>query len=435
MEPPERRCLALVDVNNCYVSCERLMRPDLERTPMVILSNNDGVCVSRSAEVKALGSVPMGTPWHKMKNLARQHGILAMSSNYELYGDMSRRFHGLLATWVPPHCQEIYSIDESFLDFGGQRIDRTATGHAIKRQVQQWLGLPVCVGFGGSTKTLAKFANHVAKKRPEWQGVCDLTALSAEERLALLDQFEAKDVWGIGRRLSEQLKEHGIHTAGDLARCDPKRARERWGVVMERTINELNGVSCIAWEDEPPTKQQIISSRSFGGPVYTVDELADPVRMHVGRAAEKLRAQGSVAGRLGVFITTNAFRPQDPQYSPIRTIRLAVPTDDTATLTVWAVQILKSIFRPYRFVKAGVMLDDLRPKSVMQGSLFDALPSEQDMKREKLMGVMDKANGKWGRGSLGIGSAGVKGERDWSMQRGMLSPRYTTRWNELREIS
>lgn len=435
MEPPEpRRCLALADVNNCYVSCERLMRPDLERVPMVVLSNNDGVCVSRSAEVKALG-IPMGTPWHKMKDMAKQHGILAMSSNYELYGDMSKRFHGLLATWVPPGCQEIYSIDESFLDFGGQPIDRTATGHAIKAQVKQWLGLPICVGFGGETKTLAKFANHVAKKRPEWNGVCDLTALTAAERLALMDEFEAKDVWGVGRRLSEQLKEHGIHTAGQLARCDPKRARERWGVVMERTINELNGIACIAWEDEPPAKKQIVSSRSFGAPVFTVEELADPVRQHAGRAAEKLRAQGCVAGRLGVFITTNAFRPQDPQYSPIRTIKLAVPTDDTAILTAWAVQILKSIFRPYRFVKAGVMLDDIRPKGVMQGSLFDALPPEEDLRREKLMGVLDQANSKWGRGTLGIGSAGVRGARAWAMQRGMLSPCYTTRWDELRTVS
>lgn len=193
-------------------------------------------------------------------------------------------------------------------------------------------------------------------------------------------------------------------------------------------------MSCIGWEDEPPAKQQIISSRSFGGPVSTVDELADPVRMHVGRAAEKLRAQGSVAGHLGAFITTNRLRPQDPQCSPTHTIKLAVPTDDKAILTTWAVQILKAIFRPYRFVKAGVMLDDIRPRVVMQGSLFDALPPAEDLKREKLMGVMDKANGKWVRGSLGIGSAGVKGERDWSMQRGMLSPRYTTRWNEPREV-
>lgn len=426
------RRIALVDVNNCYVSCERLMRPDLDRVPMVILSNNDGCCVARSAEVKALG-VKMGTPWFHMKDLAKQHGIRAMSSNYALYGDMSRRFHAVLAQWVPPECQEIYSIDECFLDFAGQdRLDLTETGPAIKAQVKQWVGLPVSVGIG-STKTLAKFANHVGKKQPRWGGVCDLTALTSADRLALMDQFPVQEVWGVGRRLAEQLIELGIPSVGALARSDAKRLRERFGVVMERTVSELNGVSCVAWETQPPAKQQIIASRSFGGPLYTLDQIAEPVRFHMGRAAEKLRQQGSVAGRVGILLETNRFRPQDPQYSPSRSISLPVASDDTAVLTTWAVAVLRAVFKAgYRYVKAGVMLDDLRPRGLQQGSLFDTQPPAQDLRREKLMGVLDKANGKWGRGSIGVGV--VKDQKGWAMNRDALSPRYTTCWDELRVV-
>jgi len=426
------RRIALVDVNNCYVSCERLMRPDLERVPMVILSNNDGCCVARSPEVKALG-VKMGTPWFQMKDLATRHGIRAMSSNYELYGDMSRRFHAVLAQWVPPECQEIYSIDECFLDFAGQdSLELTEVGQAIKAQVQQWVGLPVCVGIG-STKTLAKLANHIGKKQPQWHGVCDLTAMTECQRLVSLDGIEVREVWGVGRRLCVQLFELGIKTAGDLARSDPKRMRERFGVVMERTVNELMGVSCIAWENEPPAKQQIVASRSFGGPLHTLDQLVEPVRFHMGRAAEKLRQQGSIAGRVGVIVETNRFRPQDPQYCPSRSIALPAASDDTAVLTTWAVAVLRASFKAgYRYVKAGVMLDDLRPRGLCQGSLFDTQPAAQDLLREKLMGVLDKANGKWGRGAMGVGV--IKDQKGWAMNRGMLSPRYTTCWRELREV-
>lgn len=427
------RRIALVDVNNCYVSCERLMRPDLEGVPIVVLSNNDGCCVARSAEVKALG-VKMGTPWFHMKDLAEQHGIRAMSSNYALYGDMSRRFHSVLASWVPPECQEIYSIDECFLDFAGQdSLELTDTGQAIKAQVKQWVGLPVSVGIG-STKTLAKFANHVGKKQPQWNGVCDFTALTNHARLALMDRFPVQEVWGVGRRLAVQMIELGIRTVGDLARCNPKRARERWGVVMERTVMELNGVSCVEWQTQPPPKQQIVASRSFGGPLHSLDQIVEPVRFHMGRAAEKLRQQGSVAGRVGIIIETNRFRSQDPQYCPSRSIALPMATDDTAVLTTWAVAVLRAVFKAgFRYVKAGVMLDDLRPKGLQQGALFDAPPPAQDLRRETLMGVLDKANGKWGRGSIGVGV--VKDQKGWAMNRGMLSPRYTTSWDELRTVS
>lgn len=428
------RRIALVDVNNCYVSCERLMRPDLEGVPIVVLSNNDGCCVARSAEVKALG-VKMGTPWFQMQDLAKAHGIRAMSSNYELYGDMSRRFHAVLAQWVPPECQEIYSIDECFLDFAGQDdLDLVDTGYKIREQVGKWVGLPVCVGVG-PTKTLAKLANHVAKRQPHWGGVCDLTTMTETQRLDLIDGIDVREVWGIGRRLCVQLMEVGIRTAADLARCDPKRARERWGVVMERTVNELTGVSCVAWETQPAPKQQIIASRSFGGPLYTIEQLTEPLRFHIGRAAEKLRQQASMASRVGIFLETNRFRPQDPQYRPSRLIGLPVATDDTAVLSTWVVALLRTVFKAgYRYVKAGVMLDELRPKAIQQGSLFDTMPPVQDLRRERLMAVLDQTNAKWGRGTMGVGSGGVRTQKGWAMNRGMLSPRYTTCWDELRVV-
>ena len=438
MEPPEpRRCIALVDANSFYCSAETVFRPDLEGKAIVALSNNDGCIVSRSAAAKTMG-IPMAAPWHQVREEARRKGweIIAFSSNYELYGDMSNRFHTVLAQFCAAEDGELerYSIDECFMDFTRHRIEPVPFGRTIKNRVKQWTGLPVCVGFG-TTKTLAKLANNIAKKQPQFEGVCDLTTLTETDLDRLLETVKVGDVWGIGRKISEALVRGGITSAAQLRRADPKRIRERFSVIVERTVSELNGVACIAWEDEPPAKKQIISSRSFGGPVYTEQELADSIRLHAGRAAEKLRQQGSVAGRVGVFIETNRFRPQDPQYhSGVRSIRLPTPTDDTALITTWAVQVLKAIFKPFRFVKAGVMLDDIAPRTVMQGSLFDALPPEQDMKREKLMGVLDKANGKWGRGTLGIGSAGVKGDRTWAMNRGLLSPHYTTRWDELREV-
>ena len=435
MKPPERpRRIALVDANSFYCSAERAFRPDLAHTPIVVLSNNDGCVVSRTREAKALG-VPMGVPWFQIKNLARQHGIVAFSSNYTLYGDMSKRFMDVLAQFVPAHDLEQYSIDECFLDFTHQRIEPTAHGHVIRGRVWRWTGLPVCVGYG-PTKTLAKLGNHIAKKQAAWNGVCDLTALSDDRLNRLLADIEVGDVWGIGRRLAAQLKEGGIATVAQLRQADPKRIRERFSVVVERTVSELQGVPCLAWETEPPPRQQIIASRSFGSPIYTLDELAEPVRLHAGRAAEKLRQQGSTAGKVGIWIETNRFRPQDPQYSPSRSIKLPVATDDTAVITAWAVAVLRTVFRQgYRYVKAGVMLDDIGSKAVAQGSLFDALPPERDLKRERLMGVLDKANGRWGRGTMGIGSAGVKEDRDWAMQRDMLSPCYTTDWNQLREVT
>ena len=436
MKPADRpRVIALVDANSFYCSCERVFRPDLENVPVVVLSNNDGCVVARDRLVKQLG-IAMGVPFFQIKDLAQKHGIVAFSSNYTLYGDLSRRFMDVLGQFVPPEDQEVYSIDECFLDFTHHHLDdATATGRVIRDRVKRWTGLPVCVGFG-STKTLSKMANNIAKKQPRWGGVCDLTALSETELEDVLGQIEVRDVWGIGHKLSAKLIQGGVNTAADLRRCDPRRIRERFGVVVERTVSELQGVSCVAWETEPPAKQQIIASRSFGGPLYTLEELGEPIRFHANRAAEKLRHQGSVAGRVGVWIQTNVFRPQDPQYTPMRSVAMPVASDDTAVICAWAGAVLEAVFRAgYRYVKAGVMLDEIRPRGMMQGTLFDALPPAQDLRREKLMAVLDRTNSKWGRGTMGVGSAGVKGHRDWTMNRGQLSPCYTTNWNELRKVT
>jgi DNA polymerase V len=436
MDPPcQPQTIALVDANSFYCSCERVFRPDLANVPVVVLSNNDGCVVARSKEVKALG-VAMGVPWFQIKDLAKKHGVVAFSSNYTLYGDISRRFMSTLGEFVPSSDQEIYSIDESFLDFTHHRLpDPTATGRLIRDRVKRNTALPVCVGFG-STKTMAKLANNVAKKQPQWGGVCDLTALTERELEETLGHVPVCDVWGIGRKISAQLIEGGIHTVADLRRADPKRIRERFSVVVERTVSELQGVSCVAWETEPPAKKQIIASRSFGHPLVTLDELRAPIHFHANRAAEKLRQQGSAAGRVGIWIQTNIFREQDAQYTPNRSVAMPVASDDTATIAAWAMAILEAVWRPgYRYVKAGVMLDDLRPRGLVQGGLFDAPAPEQGVRREALMGVLDAANKKWGRGSMGIGAGGVKTQDGWGMQRGNLSPRYTTNWDELRVVT
>lgn len=423
------RRIALVDMNNFYCSCERLFRPDLREVPLVVLSNNDGCAVARSNEVKALG-VKMGTPWFQMKDLAERHGIQAWSSNYTLYGDISRRVMSVLGQFVPPNDQDLYSIDECFLDFTYQpREDLTELGRRIRDRVDRWVGMPVCVGFGAS-KTLAKLANVCAKKQPPWGGVCDLTALSDPDRHRLFSIIPLTEVWGVGKRLGRRLEAMGIRTVEDLRAADARRLRQRFSVVLERTVAELNGESCMEWEIEPAAKQQIVSSRSFGGPVYTREELAESVRAYMARAAEKLRRQRCLAGAVGVWIETNRFREQDAQYSPSRCVSLPVPSDDTAVLTQWAQRVLALIYRPgFRYVKSGVTLMELTDGRHQQADMFGAgIPRRE---RSALMDLMDQANAKWGRNTVGIGSAGLKDKRTWAMKRARLSPPMTTDWTQL----
>lgn len=422
------RRIALIDVNNFYVSCERVFQPRLEGVPVVVLSNNDGCVVARSAEVKALG-VAMGMPWHKMQDIAKEHGILALSSNYTLYGDMSRRVMNVLAQFSPD--QEVYSIDECFLDLTPQpHVEPTELGKTIRQRVRQWVGVPVSVGVG-PTKTLAKLANHVAKKRTEWRGVCDLGTLAEPALDDLLGSIGVREVWGVGHRTEAKLLEQGIKTVADLRAMDAAAVRRGYSVVLERTVRELRGTACIALEDHAPNKQQIICSRSFGAPVYSVEELSESVRAYMSRAAEKMRRQGSIAGAIGLWIETNRFRPQDAQHHPAVTVSLPEATDDTLRLVAMATRLLRRIHRSgYRYVKAGVVLLELRERGVRQGSLFDTTPV-LDSKRDRLMSVLDQASQKWGRGTIAPGSAGLAAPRAWAMKRGSMTPAYTTRWDEL----
>ena len=418
---------ALVDVNNFYVSCERVFQPKLENVPVVVLSNNDGCAVARSNEVKALG-VKMGTPWFKMKDLAREHSILAYSSNYALYGQMSDRVVSILRGFSPDI--EVYSIDESFL-----RVERVlhlhggaeAMGHQMRSRIRRWAGLPVCVGFG-KTKTLAKFANHLAKKNAVFNGVCDLNRLSTPELEQWMAKTEVGEVWGVGHRTAPKLEAMGIRTVLALRDAPPKRIRERFGVVMERTVDELRGTSCLALEDVAPPRQQIMVSRSFGATIESFDDLAEAVSTHVANAGEKLRRQGSEAGAVYVFVMTNRFRPDEPQNNAGRMVPFTDPTDDTRLLTKAALRGLKAVYKAgFGYKKAGVMLTLLADKEHRQETLFSDGPTR--IRSEKLMASMDTINGRYGRGMVRTGVSGTK--KRWAMRAENRTPRYTTRWDEL----
>ena len=418
---------ALVDVNNFYVSCERVFAPKLEGVPMVVLSNNDGCAVARSAEVKALG-VKMATPWFQMKDLAKQHGIQAYSSNYTLYGDMSSRVVEVLRRFTPN--LEVYSIDESFLQIETvlkQYADPTSLGQIIKQDVKDTTGLPVCVGIGTS-KTLAKLANHLAKKHPQFAGVCDISSTPKEALYQWMAETAVGEVWGIGSKTAKKLKDLKINSVFDLVQASPQAMRQQFGVVIERICYELRGVSCLQLEEVAPAKQQIISSRSFGKPVTSMEELAESVATHAARGAEKLRSQKSVTGALTIFVQTNPHKPFEPQHHQSITVVLSDPSDNTLTLTSAALKGLKQIYKTgFKYKKAGVILNLLADKPTMQQSLFDDI--EVKGKSAGLMKAMDSINSRFGNAAIKTAASGTK--QDWQMRSGNRSPNYTTQWDEL----
>lgn len=422
------RSIALVDVNNFYVSCERVFNPKLNNKPVVVLSNNDGCAVARSNEVKALG-VGMGAPWFKFKDLAKQHGIIAYSSNYALYADMSNRVMSILRQFSPD--QEIYSIDESFLDLTGfQSRDLIAYAQEMRQRILQWTGLPVCVGIG-ATKTLAKLANHCAKKRPVFNGVCNFNALPPNTLTQMLSEIDVGEVWGVGRRLAPRLKALGIENVLQLQQSNPERLRQQFSVVMEKTIRELNGTVCIEMEEIAPPKKQILSSRSFGRPVRDYQSLAESITLYMSRAAEKLRKQQSYAGSVYVYIRTSPFKEKEPFYSNGMTVPLSTPTNDTMQLVNVALWILKRLYKPnYNYAKAGVMLSELVPAQGVQTDLFSQV--QVSAKSSKLMLAMDAINKKMGKESIKLASEGFKSP--WKMKQESKSPNYTTCWDELVKV-
>lgn len=418
--------IALVDCNNFYVSCERAFNPRLEGQPVGVLSNNDGCVVARSNELKALG-VKMGTPMHLLPTHVRRQTVL-LSSNYALYGDMSRRITEVLAEFSP-HV-EVYSIDECFVGFQGFEPDTLEErGQRLRKTVRQWTGIPVSVGFA-PTRVLAKIANHAAKKNAAFKGVCKLEANSPMTK-AILTQLPVTELWGIAHRTGERLKVMGIETAWQLREADSKQVRKRFSVVQERIVWELRGQPAIQLDDMSEPKQQIMVSRSFGRLTSNPHDLREALRNHASRAGEKLRKQASVTSAVMVFVRTNPFREDLPQYRNRVVITLERPTDDSRELVAAAIQGLRKLWRKgYGYHKAGLMLLDLSPKANRQLSLAETPQTEADAQRsERLMATVDKLNRELGRGTVQLGLS--RQGNAWTLRSERRTPRYTTQWKEL----
>ena len=427
--PPTAPLFALCDVNSMYCSCERAFDPKLLGKPLIVLSNNDGNAVARSDEAKALG-IKMGEPFFKIRHLVKEQGLIALSSNYALYGDMSARFSAILSEYSPS--VEVYSIDENFLrcdQMAGIWPSLTDLGQAIKKRIRRDITLPVCVGIGPS-KTLAKLANHLAKRNTVFAGVCNLMELSRPERADWFARTDVGEVWGCGHRITARLRDMGIDTVQDLRVTSPKYIRTHFGVVMERTLLELRGISCLDMEEVAPNKKEICSSRSFGSMVHTVDELGEAVALFVARAAEKLRKQKSVAAVVQTFISTNRFRTDDPQYSAGVSVPLIEPTSDTRILTAAAMLALKAVYKPgFSYKKAGIMLMGLQDEGIRQLTLFDTQDAENSL---QIMGALDHLNQRFGRGTLRLASAGLpRPGTGWATKADNLTPAYTTRWSDV----
>ncbi len=415
---------ALVDCNNFYASCEKLFRPDLMDTPVVVLSNNDGCVVARSREAKKLG-IKMGVPVFQVRELIQKHGVVAFSSNYALYADMSQRVMSTLESLAPR--VEVYSIDESFLDLSGVDFSQSLTefGVQVRKVVQKWTGITVCVGIA-PTKTLAKLANHAAKTWPKTGGVVDLTDRVRQRKLLAL--LPVDEVWGIGGKLTKLLQQLGINTALQLADADPEYIRQQFSVVVERTVRELNGESCIALEEMAPTKKQIVSSRAFGERITDKQQMREAISEYISRACKKLRQEQQAAKHLTVFLRTSPFSDKDAPYSASKSVELDTPSSDTRVFLTQAMKLLDGLWLDgYRYAKAGVMLADFYDPGVYQPSLFDepVVTKESD---QKLMQLIDQLNTKHTK-ALWFASQGNK--QEWSMKRELLSPAYTTNWREL----
>ena len=425
---------ALVDGNNFYVSCERVFRPSLNGRPVVVLSNNDGCAIARSNEAKALG-IKMGAPWFQIRDLAESDGLIALSANFALYGDLSDRMMSLAAGLGPR--QEIYSIDESFIDLTGVPGNMTERGHTIRSRILQWVGIPCGIGIG-PTKTLAKLANHIAKTAERKPGsypahvaqVCDLSALTKAELDAVMAATPVNEVWGVGRQITKQLNDAGITTTLELTGLDPAMVRGRWSVVLERTVRELQGRSCISLDHAPAPKQEIACTRSFGHPVTDLKDLSEAVTDFASRAAVKLRKQRSLVNQVLVFIRTSPFR-KDAQYSRSTTVPLRRPSADSALIIDAALAGLRAIYRQgFKYAKAGVMLLELQEDTVQQRELD--LQDGEAKDRGKLMSTLDGLNHRYGRGTVLMACAGLAGDkRLWAMKQERRTPGYTTRWEDM----
>jgi DNA polymerase V len=416
--------IAHVDVNSFFASAERAFDPSLEGRAVVVLSNNDGCVVTRSAEAKALG-IPMGEPWFKLEPKAKALGwdLVALSSNYELYGDVSSRVMELLgrySAWV-----EVYSCDEAFLGVKGSGEELLALGRTIKTVVRSHVGVPVCVGIA-PTKTLAKLSNKWAKHNPGFAGVCRWDSIPSIEREALMSRLPVIEIWGVATRLTRRLAGLGIHSILDLARSDPVMIRDRFSVVMMRTVLELQGRPCIPMEEERVGRDQLIFSRSFSTPVTSQADMRQVMSVYGQMASARLAKHGHQAKLLTAFAGTSHFNQYQASF-PSVSVPLPMPTADPVILTRAAHALIPLIQDGVKYARAGIMVTDLRPSGAQKPLELFENPHE-----ERGIGpLLEEVSKKYGRGTIGLGYAGIKGGPDWTMKRERLSPRYTTHWDEL----
>lgn len=427
----EDKVFFLIDVNNMYVSCERVFNPSLNNKSTIVLSNNDGCAVARSNEAKELG-IRMGEPLFQIKDLVQQHGVIVLSSNYALYAEMSRRFHKILGSFVTEEEVESYSIDECFVDFSAyeKNFDLQTVGQEMRAKILKWLGLPVCVGIGRS-KTESKIANHIAKKNAGFNGVCDLVSMDLCNKEYYFDQIDVSEVWGVGRKHAKKLHTMGVKTVLDLACTEAREMKRQFSIVMARTINELQGIACIEIEDTPPSKKQIIKSCSFGAKVTELNDLKEAIAMHAQEACKRLRDEESLCGCLLVFVQSSPFDESAPFYNKSITGAFSEPTDSALDFVKAAVKMVSDIYKEgIKYKKCGVILTGLEPKA---GHTYDLLTDfEQFEKKELLMKTLDNVHNKFGKKKLGVGPCYVPG-RNWSMSRDKLS-RNPFKWDELLTI-
>ena len=411
---------ALIDGNSFYCSCERVFRLELKNVPVVVLSNNDGCVVARSTEAKALG-IKMGEPYFRVKHLVSQGRLKAYSSNYELYADLSRRMMETIAGCVP--AVEVYSIDECFADMSGIE-NLTELGCQIRQRVLQWVGIPTCVGIA-PTKTLAKFCNHLAKRYPDhFRGVVVWGDWNETIRLRALRSQGVDEIWGIGRRTADKLSEQGIRTALDFVEADTATIRRRYGVTVERTQREMQGIVCDGLHPNAQPRQNLVRSRSFGTRIETLEALQAAVTHHVSLGAEALRKDGLTASAVSVFLHTDFFCEDEPQYHNSLAQNLIVPIADTVHLNRIAQRLLADIYRSgYLYKKCGIELHGLKPATQMQADLWEPT------KANPVMEAWDKINRQYGRGHLKLASELLAD--DWKMNRDRLSPCYTTQFMDL----
>ncbi|OQR28020.1 DNA polymerase V subunit UmuC [Pseudomonas sp. Bc-h] len=412
---------ALIDCNSFYASCERVFRPDLARTPIVVLSNNDGCVIARSYDAKPF--VKMGQPYFQIKDHLRRNGVVAFSSNYALYGDMSERVMTIIEAMVP--ALEVYSIDEAFAELTGISGDLTAFGRKIRATIYKCTGIPVGIGIA-RTKTLAKLANHTAKRLLDKTGgvvdICD-----PFKRDWTLRNTDVGEVWGVGKRMKAHLQCIGIKTAMDLAQADAWMLRQKFSVVIEKTARELAGTSCLELSETDPPKQEICCSRMFGDRLTTIEPIREAVATYTQRAAEKLRAQNSLCKRIRVSIRTGMFNPQEAKYANGALVELPYPTNDVRLMTKAATEAVNRLFRPgFKYSKAEVLLMDLRQSGEFTDDLF---AHSQPAAADKVMSVLDDINGRWGRGTLR--AASVPLAPGWAMRRDLMSKSFTTKVDEL----